>query len=56
MLRTIQFDNQLSLITIKINDIMTHYILPAKLYRICFQKLIPQSIFLTGHISQRLIL
>ncbi len=54
MLRSIQFNDNLSLCTVKIRNIITNHFLPYKPNRIRFQKVIPQMPFFLCHVPAQL--
>jgi len=55
MLGTIQFNDQFCPKAVKVNDIHANRILPLELYRIGFQKIIPQVALLFGHLSAQIL-
>ena len=55
MLRTVKFNYYLSLITIKINNIISDSFLSTKFYRKSVQKIIPKMLFLFSHFFSKLL-
>ena len=55
VLRSIQFYDQLCVVTIKIRKIYANLVLTLELYGMCFQKIIPQMAFFFGHILSQIL-
>ena len=54
VLVAVEFDHQMGLRTVKIHNVIADGALPVELYRITSQKIVPEMLLLTGHVSAKL--